>query len=183
MNKLLMNKLQPGDIFATEGRGISGWAVRKLIDPPTDRFHFGILYRKEDSDWVILESVTKGIAIGLLSWYDASKLKFYRVDCPIEVRRKAPLELITYGRAWYDYFLIIKFLLGYAVARARLLANLDFRKVIPEDFPYVRYSMLICTEAVAIGYSGVGLIPRGVVPMPNSFRQAEVAGRMKEIAI
>jgi len=59
--------LQPGDIFAVKGKGIIGKLSSKLMAPPTDRFHFGLVWEKADKDHIILESIAKGIAVGRLS--------------------------------------------------------------------------------------------------------------------
>lgn len=176
--------LQPGDIFATRGTGIIKWALKHLISPGTDRFHYGLIWRKYANDYIILESIfPKGITVGLLSWHKDEDLKFYRVSCPEGLRRRAPMALIKHGKVLYDVFLIPKLVLGYIIARLRLWWMWEFRPIWPEDIPYVRDSLFVCTEAVQIAYLGVGfrIIPKGVVPIPNSFLIAELRGRMIEI--
>lgn len=176
--------LQPGDIFATKGTGIAGWAVRNLITPRTDRFHFGIIWNKwVGKDYLVLESLSKkGLSVGLLSWYKQEDLEFYRVGCPKELRVQAPGELINWGRSLYDYLLILKVALGFPVAVAKILIKeRRLRKPKAEDFPYGVNSSLICTEAVDIAYDSVGvnLIPIGVLPFPNAFKQAEMDKKME----
>ncbi len=176
--------LQPGDIFATKGKGLTGWAVRNLISPSTDRFHFGILWREKGEDFIILESISKGLAVGLLSFYDVSKLKFYRVNCPASLRHSAPEALLAWGRAKYDRLLILKIGLGLPLALAKVLVReRKIRRLQAGDFPYGQNSSLICTEAVDVAYSSVGvnIIPIGVIPIPNAFKQAEMEGRMSKL--
>ncbi len=176
--------LQRGDIFASRGKGITGWAVRNLISPSTDRFHFGIIWRQMGEDYIVLESVSKGIAVGLLSWYDPADLELYRVDCPKYLRVQAPDCLVQYGRSRYDYMLILKIAFGGLLAFFKvLIKEKRARRMQAEDFPYGQNSELICTEAVDIAYDAVGvnIIPEGVVPIPNAFRQAEVDGKINRI--
>lgn len=177
-------KLEPGDIFATKGKGITGWAVRNLITPPTDRFHFGVVWRQMGNDYITLESVSKGIAVGLLSWYDPADLELYRVDCFKYLRTFAPDHLVIWGRSRYDYLLILKIAFGGLLAFLKvLIKEKRVRRLRAEDFHYGENSSLICTEAVDIAYDAVGvnLIPEGVIPLPSAFRQAEKEGRMHRI--
>lgn len=177
--------LQPGDIFAVRGRGPLGWMIRNLIAPKTDRFHFGIIWKRlADGDYLILESINKGLSIGKLSWYDTDKLEFYRVDCPASLRRDAPKGLIDWGRSSYDYLLVVKLLFGSVIAFFKILVKeKKIRRLRAEDFPYGQNSSLICTEAVDIAYDSVGvnLIPVGVIPLPNAYKAAEIEGRMTRI--
>ena len=177
--------LQPGDIFATEGKGPAGWAVRNLISPSTDRFHFGILWKKlPNNDFIILESIRKGLAVGKLSWYSDRDIVFYRVDCPWDLRSIAANGLVDYGRAMYDFMLIPKIVVGIIAALFEILTKeRKIRKPTAEDFPYGENSSLICTEAVDIAYDSVGvnIIPEGVIPLPNAFKQAELDGRISQI--
>ena len=176
--------LEPGDIFATRGKGITGWAVRNLLSPPTDRFHFGIIWKQKGNDYIVLESVSKGVAVGLLSWYDPADLELYRVDCFKYLRTAAPDHLVMWGRSKYDYLLILKIALGGLLAFLKILIKeKKLRRPQAEDFRYGQNSELICTEAVDIAYDAVGvnLIPEGVIPIPNAFRQAEIDGKMKKV--
>jgi len=174
--------LQPGDIFATKGKGPLGWVVQNLILPSTDRFHFGILWKKlPNNDFIILESIAKGLAVGKLSWYKDTDVEFYRVNCPLDLRHAAPGSLVDWGRSNYDYLLIVKIAFGALSAWVRILfTKWRFRKLTAEDLSYTRNSALICTEAPDIGYDAVGVnvIPLGVTPIPNAYRQAEIDGRM-----
>jgi len=177
-------KLEPGDIFATRGKGITGWAVRKLASPSTDRFHFGIIWKQMGQDYVILESISKGLTVGLLSWYDPKDIEIYRVDCLKYLRVQAPDYLVMWGRSRYDYLLILKIAFGGLLAFFKILIKEKKpRRLRAEDFPYGENSEPICTEAVDIAYDAVGvnLIPEGVLPMPNAFRQAEIDGKMKKV--
>lgn len=178
--------LQCGDIFASKGTGIPGWAVRALLSPYTNRFHFGFLWLKRpDGDFITLESKhPKGLQPGRLSWYNLNELEFYRVNCPLHLRKQAPFGAIDFSPAMYDHLLILKFLLGGLLAFFKIIVKEHrIRRLLAEDFPYVENSSPICTEVVDIGCDSVGVnvIPIGVAPLPNAFKQAEIEGRMTRI--
>lgn len=177
--------LQPGDGFATKGRGIIGWASRELFIPKTDRLHYGILWRKlKDGDWLILESIMKGLAIGKLSWYAGRDTKFYRVNCPAGLRYAAPETLIDWGRSLYDYFLIPKIFFGALFAWVKILFTEGrLRKLKAEDLPYGKNSALLCTEGFEIAYLGVGvaIVNPEILPLPSAFKKAERLGRIREL--
>lgn len=182
MNQKEEFKLEPGDPFAVEGHGLTVWLVTHLLQPYINRTHFGILWHERpDGDFVIIESIARGLSIGLLSWYKGYEMTFYRVNCPADLRHEAPDALVEWGRAHYDYLLILKLAAGAVAAFFKILIKeRKIRKLRAEDFPYAENSSLICTEAPDVAYDAVGvnIIPLGVVPIPNAFRQAEIEGRL-----
>ncbi|TET42886.1 MAG: hypothetical protein E3J66_02805, partial [Dehalococcoidia bacterium] len=103
-----MIELQTGDIFALKGHGLLGWLSRNLMEPVIGRYHFGIILQKWQDDYLILESISKGLSIGRLSFYEGADIKFYRVDCDEDLREAAPYELTRWGRSLYDYLLVAK---------------------------------------------------------------------------
>ena len=179
-----MVELEPGDIFSTKGKGILGWLSRNLMAPPTDRFHYGLVWEKVDDDYLILESISKGIAIGRLFFYEGGDIKFYRVDCPNELRGQAPVELTRWGRSLYDYLLIPKLAIqGIALFIKQLFTEGRFRRIRAEELTWVQNNSFLCTEAVDIAYDAVGvnIIPIGTCPVPSAFKQAEMDGKITEI--
>ncbi|GAI89440.1 unnamed protein product, partial [marine sediment metagenome] len=117
--------LYPADIGATRGSGLLLWFSQHLIEPKTDRIHFFVIgdYLPWDNDYVILESIGKGIAVGRLSYYRPEGVEIYRVvlsETPEqrlgnrkveeihELRKRAAAELTRVGRARYDYLLFAK---------------------------------------------------------------------------
>lgn len=179
-----MVELEPGDIFCTKGEGIVGWISRNLMAPPTDRFHYGLVWEKVDGDYLILESISKGIAIGRLSFYEGKDIKFYRVDCPKELREQAPIELTRWGRSLYDYLLFLKFAIqGIALFIKQLFTEGRFRRIRAEELTWVHNNSFLCTEAVDIAYDAVGvnIIPAETCPIPSAFKQAELDGRISEV--
>ena len=171
-------ELQPGDIFATKGSGFLSWLSRSLMAPETDRYHFGLIWEKAGDDWVILESISKGLSVGRLSFYKGADIKFYRANCYQYLRGAAPLELTRWGRSLYDYLLITKL-----IVQGLWLLLWHRRRIKPEELTWSQDNALICTEAVDIAYDAVGVnvIPIHVCPTPSAFRQAELEGRISEI--
>ncbi|MBA7574745.1 hypothetical protein ES708_16560 [subsurface metagenome] len=173
-----MIKLQPGDIFATRGSGLLGWLSRRLMEPENDRYHYGIILQKWQEDYLILESISKGLSIGRLSFYEGADIKFYRVDCPQGLRKAAPFELTRWGRSRYDYLLVAKL-----VAQGLWLLLWLRRRIRPEELTWSQDNVLLCSEGVDIAYDAVGvnIIPLHVCPTPSAFKQAEFDGRIKEL--
>lgn len=179
-------RLLPGDIGATRGKGIGLWACQHLITPATDRFHFFIIgdYLSWDDDYVILESIGKGISVGRLSFYHPEDLEIYRVNLvqprdEIQIRKRAAAELTRVGRASYDWILIAEITLG----ALTLLLRGKLPPWEPGQFPYGRDRRFVCTEAANEAWRGVSkpIIPAGVAPLPAGFKQALNAGKLQKI--
>ena len=170
--------LQPGDIFAVKGGGFLSWLSRSLMQPETDRFHYGIILREWQGDYLILESISKGLSVGRLSFYEGADIKFYRANCLKNLREAAPLELTRWGRSRYDYLLVAKL-----IVQGMWLLLWHRRRIKVEELTWSQDNALICTEAVDIAYDAVGVnvIPLHVCPTPSAFRQAELEGRISEI--
>ena len=188
--------LFPADIGATRGSGPLLWFSQRLIEPKTDRIHFFIIgdYLPWDNDYVILESIGKGIAVGRLSFYNPMDVEIYRVvlsETPeqrlgdrravefYEVRKRAAAELTRVGRARYDYILIAQIAFG----ALTLLLRGKLPPWRPEQFPYGRDKKYICTEAIAAAWAGVGvnIVDPGTVPLPSAIIKAVNEGRLKRI--
>jgi hypothetical protein len=203
-------RLEPGDIFAVKGNWPSDFACRRLIEPPTDRFHFGIVWMgTEDGDRVILESqgegtivetvvdllihvmVKKGavgqaIAIGCLSMYDGMDLRFFRpVYVDKDKRHHVPAMLACYGRNSYGYDYIARLVVGSLWRWAGIiLKERRFRRLNVIEVPFVTEGKaLICTVAPDIGYMLVGemILPIGVTATPNAYIQALNDGILEEL--
>ena len=183
-------RLFPADIGATRGKGPLLWFSKNLIEPKTDRVHFFLIgdYLPWDNDYVILESIGKGIAVGRLSFYDPEEVEIYRVNLSPdarlrrvndELRKRVAAEMTRVGRARYDYILIIQIALGALYLLLR--GNLPPWK--PEQFPYGRNRAYICTEAANFGWRAVShpIIPPGVVPLPAGYKQALIERRIRKI--
>jgi hypothetical protein len=203
-------RLEPGDIFAVKGNWPSDFACRRLIEPPTDRFHFGIVWMgTEDGDRVILESqgegtwletiidllihimVKKGavgqaIAIGCLSMYEGKDVRFFRpVYVDKDRRHHVPAMLACYGRNSYGYDYITKLVFGSLWRWAGImLKERKIRRLNVIEVPYVTEGKaLICTAAPKIGYLLIGevILPVGVTETPNAYEQAVTDGILEEL--
>jgi hypothetical protein len=179
-------RLLPGDIGGVRGKGIFGWLSKHLLKPHTDRYHFFLVgdYIPWDDDYVILESIGKGIAVGRLSFYNPDDIEIYRVPLDEspgsdQLRRRASVELTRVGRARYDYMLYAQLLAG----ALSLMLLLQFPPYDPAQLPYGRNKAYICTEAANYGWRAVGhpIIPWGVVPVPAGFKKAELKGKITRI--
>jgi len=183
-------RLYPADIGATKGKGPLLWFSRHLLEPKTDRIHFFVIgdYLPWDDDYVILESIGKGIAVGRLSFYKPEDVEIYRVNLgpgPLvpklahELRRRVAAELTRVGRARYDYILYIQLILG----ALSLLLRGKLPPWKPEQVPYGRNKAYICTEAARYGWRAVGhpIFPEGVAPTPSAFKQALIEKKMRKI--
>ena len=176
-------KLQSGDIFAVKGDGLLGKLASTLMEPKTERFHFGLVWRKVGDDYLILESIGKGIAVGRLSFYAGQDVKLYRVNCPASLRRLAPGELTKYGRSKYDYLLLFKIVIqGFWTIFKNFCKGEGIHPIRAEDLTWSHNSALVCTEAVDIAYLSVGVsLTGGVCPTPSAFKQAELDGVITEL--
>lgn len=176
-------KLKSGDIFAVKGAGTLAKLASKLTEPYTDRFHFGLVWRRTGNDYLILESIGKGVAVGRLSFYAGQDVKIYRVDCPASLRRLAPAALTKYGRSKYDYLLLYKIVIqGFWTIFKNLCKGEGIHPIRAEDLTWSHNNAFVCTEAVDIAYLSVGVsLTGGVCPTPSAFKQAELDGLMEEL--
>lgn len=180
--------LKCGDIVGVRKRGFIGKLMKRAISPPTDLFHFFLIgdYLPWDDDYVILESIGKGIAVGRLSFYDPADLMIFRRVVPAPdpdmidpIRRRAAAELTRVGRARYDWLLVIQT----ALAALGLLLRGKFPPWTPEQFPYGRNKAYICTEAVVAAWRAVGLplVPDNVMPLPAAIKRGLFFGILQHI--
>lgn len=183
----MKEQLKPGDIFSTRGTGIAGWAVRTLLRPKTQEFHFGYIWfwDEANSDWILLESrAPKGLRVAHLDWYKDRYVTFYRMNGTDIEREWAPLGAISMSPSMYDFWVIAKFVIGSTRAFFRIIVKeRKIRRIVPEDLDYVADKKPICTEVVAVGSKSVGksLVQEGVAPVPNALKQAELDGKMEMI--
>lgn len=183
-------RLFPADIGAVKGKGPLLWLSSNLLKPKTDRIHFFLIgdYLPWDNDYVILESIGKGIAVGRLSFYKSEDVEIYRVNLggdprlrEVEklLRRQVAAELTKVGRARYDYILYIQLILG----AITLLFKGKLPPWKPEQIPYGRNKAYICTEAARYGWRARGhpIFPDDVAPTPSAFKQALIEKKMRKI--
>ena len=157
---------------AFRGAGPVGWMARELIQPKTDRFHHIIIrqYVPEVDDYEFIESnnfglFPKGIRHGyLIEDYGGSAIEIYTVDCPEELARLAPIELIHYGKVGYDFLATGRLVVQIPCVLARMiLKEHTLRRLRPSDFNYKPDRAFQCIEAYWTAYASVGvpLFPPG----------------------
>jgi len=174
--------LEPGTVGACKASpGIK--IGNALTSPQTDRGHYFLVwqYVPEDSDYIILESINKGIAVSRMSKYRGQGVQFFQVDCPADLRYQTPVQLTKYGECSYDWVLILKLIAGGVVVFFRnLFKEHTIRRIRAEELPYGHNESLICTEAIQVAYLAVGvpIIDPDTIPTPSAFKQAELDGTL-----
>lgn len=185
--------LSVGDMYATVGTSLPGWASRTLTTPKTDRFHHGLIKKvRDDGDFEIIESIGDdfshggGVRVGLLSFYKDTDIRFYRVAATEEKRYHAPDNLVKYGRRRYDYWLAARLVIGGLGVLIRHFK--EFGRFVPVSAEELRGvydhdSSFICTEAVDIAYLGenVVIVPVEIPPLPCAMEQARLDGKFAEM--
>jgi hypothetical protein len=168
--------LEVGDIGAQKGSGLTWRMLRFLMTPDTDRYHHFVVWRPfKDGDWLILESIDKGIAFSKLSSYNKEDIKFYRVKCDEAIRREAPDTLLAYGKSKYDN--VLKATLFFQLLRIlgkMIFCERKLRKIKARDVHYRADDNFICTEAVQRAYclAGFHIVPDDILPVPASFKES-----------
>lgn len=183
-------KLYPADIGAVKGSGPLLWLSKNLLVPHTDRVHFFLVgdYIPWDDDYVIMESIGKGIAVGRLSFYKPEDIEIYRVNLSTDsrlltanslLRRQVAAEMTLIGRARYDFVLYLQLFAG----AATLMLQGKFPPYRAEQLPYGRNKDYICTEAANFGWRARGhpIIPPGVVPTPSEYKQALIDKKIRVV--
>lgn len=109
-----MPELLPGDLFATPAKkGFQKWVCKHFLDG-AETWHWGIITRiypggdNSTGKYAISESIGKGVASGLLSFYDDKTIRIYR---PYEIDKldfsflnyRVHYLACYYGRSPYDF--------------------------------------------------------------------------------
>lgn len=182
--------IPPGAGVGFLGKGLGGWITGNLLEPKTDRYHHLIIrdYVPEVDDYEFIESASiglfgKGIRHGyLIEEYGGSDVEIYVVDCPEELARLAPLELIRYGKARYDFLLVVRLILQLPLIYPQILiGEKRLRKLRASDFKYTPDSSFNCLEAWWTAYASVGvsLSPPDEPCFPSSIKQSLDEGLIK----
>lgn len=177
---------RPGDGFGVEGGGPIGTLSERAVIPHTKLFHFGVIgdYIEREDDYVILESIGKGTAVGRLSWYASKRYTVFRMNDPDyeALGREAAERASAFGRRHYDYALYLKLFawaLGYW---SKELATGHFppRPVRPNQIPYKTDQDFICIELYFAVWNLVGrrIRAHGSAPVPAAVIEALTRGRL-----
>ena len=158
-----------------------------VFRPHTKLFHWLIIYEyiPEEQDYIILESIRKGVTVGRLSRYQGSGYRVFRpaVSNP-DIGRRACHELTRYGRNGYDWLILLT--LPFDCLRIiirQLIIERRLHPIRPCELPYRVDHRLTCTEAANLGWTRVGypVIPPGVFPLPAAFLEAVRRRRLREV--
>lgn len=138
-----MPEFQPADIVLVHSKGFS---LLRLI---THMYwnHLALIDEKLESDYGILESIGKGVACGLLSFYTGDELAIYRYKgiTPEQqqcVRHAARKE----GRYRYDFFIPFRVIKKVGVIGTVKLLIWLWTKKEPPPIPHVKDSYVVCSE-------------------------------------
>lgn len=183
-------KLYPADIGAVKGSGPFAWLSKNLLVPHTDRFHFFLIkgYLTWDDDYEILESISKGVAIGRLSFYKPEDIEIYRVNLSTDarlltanslLRRQVAGEISKIGRARYDWILYLQLLAG----AATLMLTGQFPPYRAEQLPYGRNKEYVCTEMANYGWKHRGhpVVPYQITETPSEYKRALIEKRIRQV--
>lgn len=170
-----------GDLYSTIGKGVTGLASEKLTIPHTKRFHYGMIVRRLLSgEYEVLESIGSGVTLRrLFMYYTASDIEVYRVNCTDAEAQEAAEQLSEIGGCKYDYLLFGTLILD----AVKLMATGHLPPYEAWQLQYTANRRFICTESANYGYTEVGkaLVPKGVVSIPSSLRQAEIDNKMTKV--
>ena len=173
--------LQKGDIVGLIGKGLTGWANRNFVRPRTELFHWLLIgdYLPSEDDYTTLESVNKGVTVGLLSWYQGRAYSVFRLnDADSEHKgRIAYNRASKFGRHRYDWFM--------AAGLFFTWVRHGFRPLHVSQIPYERDDRFLCTELIFEAYRLVGVILRekGHAPLPAEIKLAAWRGDLVSIDI
>ncbi len=186
-----MLQIPIGACVATKGKGINGWLQEHFFNPRTDRVHHILIrgFVKEVDDYEFIESIRigilgKGIRHGyLFEEHGGKDVEIYTVNTiDPELARRAPLEIIRYGKSTYDFFLIMSvFAQAPWVILRNWIKERRFRRFRASDFRYKPDTSFLCTEVYWHAYHlvGVDIIPLGVLPFPSAYKEALNNGVIK----
>lgn len=173
--------LYPGDIAGVHGTGLLPRLAYELFEPHTFLYHWFIIdeYIPDEDDYIIYESIPKGIAVGRLSFYKPDELVIYRKNTRPGMGKLAVLELTKLGRAGYDYWLYVKM----AADVIRLLFSGHLPPWQPGDLRYAANSWFVCTEAANYGWEKIcePIITPGELPMGAGFIKAVNQGVLSRV--
>ena len=177
----------PGDIVGVPARHVLARLCYHVFWPHTKLFHWLIIYEyiPEEQDYVILESIRKGVVVGRLSRYKGSGCRAFRpvVSNPA-LGKRACHELTRYGRNTYDWLIVLTLPFDCLAVLIRQLATEGcLRPIRPSELPYRVDHRLTCTEAANLGWARLGypLVRSDVFPIPAAFIEAVREGRLREV--
>lgn len=173
-----------GDIVQVE---IKGWVEsleRNCLTPRCDYFHHLLISgeRQSDGDYGIIESIEKGPAVGMLSFYDLTKIRILRITNlgykPIG--RKAVVEACKLGRLDYNFMIFPKVVFAALDRLVRL--HLPPWDVYTFHIPG-NNKAVACTELIKKAYENAEypLFDPTLCALPPTFQRAVDKGMLEVI--
>ncbi len=168
--------LFPGDIVVSSGRGWLSWLLRMALKSPCS--HTFLIMRWEPSigEYSIIESIGKGVTIGLLSFYRNQRIAVLRPEIPAAAGHLVVASAIRLGRARYDYRLIPRIALTLLLSRLRQLLPESWKEFLDWiRVPYWKNNRFICSELVVEAYARAGfhILPPGHIPLPSHIADSD----------
>lgn len=164
--------LHPGDVFLSSGG--NGWTSK------LERFvmrshwtHAGLIEDKLGADYGILESVARGVAVGLLYYhYGCDDMAIYRLrDKSMDTSTQVQIIVNAKerGRYHYDYGIAYHICRQLGPRNAVELALQLIANKRPTTIPHFKDHYVVCSEFVQEVYSdaGIKLIPDEYLLLPR----------------
>ena len=184
-----LQELKPGDVllFRPDGKGPYSWLMRRLVD-----YSHVAIYWTETSRGLplIIESIGRGVLIRSLYWYTGKRVRVMRArqDTALGERAAKTAErLADHPASWYGYWDIPRYVLP-KLLLAKLNTWLPLRFKLPlwlMAHTYRRNHIYICSELVAMAYSGAGcpLMTEKTIPLPDDVAKSEQLAHVGDLEI
>jgi len=171
--------LKPGDVllFKPNGKGLYSWLMRRFVDYS----HVAIYWTETKRGLpLIIESIGRGVLIRSLYCYAGKRIRVMRPrqDTALGERAaKAAERLADHPASWYGYWDIPRYVLP-KLLLAKLNTRLPLRFKLPlwlMAHTYRHNSVYICSELVAMAYSGAGhpLVDGRTIPLPDDLAESD----------
>jgi len=182
-----VRELNPGYI-CTVSQGILGVLENALVTPRTTIDHMFMLYRYDpvQDDWLVIESIAKGVSVGWLKWYtDITTVDFYRPNTANsdDICLFAAVNSINYGRRRYDFVTVVKVTYITLAECAKQIMRGKRPWVSYTHYPPSNNRQVMCTELVNYSFKSAGfkVFDPNYLACPPNFAQWCMLGRLEKV--